>query len=178
LAGLQHASGHAHEGTSVARAGLALRRRLDGPDALAVIADEANLAALLIETDELDEAERLLRRALRVYIDRYGPRHYEVAVTWHNLAAITQRRATHPLLAVTQARRAVSIKHETLGSDHPDLAVSLALLARAHADAGHSDLSRDSAKCAVALLERCAPSHPLLDGLREDLVREQSPAAF
>ncbi len=52
--------------------------------------DLNNLALLLQETNRLQEAEPLMRRALEIDEHAYGPDHPDVAIDLNNLASLLQ----------------------------------------------------------------------------------------
>ena len=54
-----------------------------------------NLALILFEKGELDEAEELYREALATKRRAHGPRHPGVAETLHNLASLVWRSGRH-----------------------------------------------------------------------------------
>jgi tetratricopeptide (TPR) repeat protein len=78
-----------------------------------------NLASLLRAKNRLAEAEALMRRALAIDEQSYGPDHPNVAIRLNNLARMlqdTNRLAdAEPLF-----RRAVAIFEKSLGPDHPN----------------------------------------------------------
>ncbi len=86
-----------------------------------------NLAALLLATNRLAEAEPLMRRALAIDESSYGPEHPDVASCLINLALLlqdTNRLAeAEPLM-----RRALTIDEISYGA-HPDVAICLNNLA-------------------------------------------------
>jgi eukaryotic-like serine/threonine-protein kinase len=90
------------------------------------------LALVLLEVDELDEAEGLFRDALEVY--RANPAFtdgFDLSITLTSLGGLLTRRGDHagaePLL-----REAVDVRRQLLGDDHPRTAVALNNLARAY----------------------------------------------
>ena len=89
-----------------------------------------NLALLLQDTNRLAEAEPLMRRALAIDEQSYGPDHPDVAIRLNNLALLlqdTNRLAeAEPLM-----RRALAIDEKSYGPDHPNVAIRLNNLAAA-----------------------------------------------
>ena len=81
-----------------------------------------NLAQLLKATNRLAEAEPLMRRALAIDEQSYGPDHPDVATDLNNLAQLlqdTNRLAeAEPLM-----RRALAIDEQSFGPDHPMSAI-------------------------------------------------------
>jgi tetratricopeptide (TPR) repeat protein len=88
-----------------------------------------NLAQLLQETNRLDEAEPLMRRALDIWGNALGDEHPQVATAFNNLALLlqdTNRLAeAQPLM-----RRALDIDRKVFGDEHPDVARDLNNLAQ------------------------------------------------
>ena len=83
--------------------------------------DLNNLAQLLQATNRLAEAEPLMRRALAIDEQSYGPEHPDVATDLNNLAALLQ--ATNRLAeAEPLMRRALAIDEQSYGPEHPDVA--------------------------------------------------------
>src|SRR5271169_6261314 len=90
--------------------------------------DLNHLAALLQETNRLPEAEPLMRRALAIDEQSYGPDHPNVAIRLNNLAQLL--KATNRLPeAEPLMRRVVSIFEKSYGPDHPNVATALNNLA-------------------------------------------------
>ena len=82
-----------------------------------------NLADLLQDTNRLDEAEPLYRRALAICEASYGPDHPNVAIGLNNLASLL--RATNRLAeAEPLYRRALAIDEASYGPDHPNVATA------------------------------------------------------
>lgn len=110
------------------RRALAVEEKRAGPEAdIARILN--NLAVLLQETKRPREAELLLRRALAIDEQIFGPHHPTVANDLNNLGvllrATDRSRDAEPLL-----RRALAIDEEHSGPEHPDVARDLNNLAR------------------------------------------------
>ena len=125
------------------------------------------LASIVDARGRHDEAEGLLRDALKIFERTYGPEHYEVAVILHNLATIHHRDGG---FAEAEAlyRRALTIKENVLGSEHPELATTLNNLGVLYKERGDNDLALTLISRAVSLLERLVePGHPTLSACRE-----------
>jgi hypothetical protein len=73
--GLAHARGDHAAGEEPARRSVSIRARAVGPDHPEVAADRAALAAILDALGRHDEAEALLREALRVFEAALGSEH-------------------------------------------------------------------------------------------------------
>ena len=87
-----------------------------------------DLAALLLNTNRLGEAEPLMRRALEINESAFGNQHPTVAICLNNLAALllnTNRLGdAEPLM-----RRALEINESAFGNQHPTVAICLRNLA-------------------------------------------------
>ena len=76
----------------------------------------------------LEDAERLLRRALALRRAQYGDNHESVASTMLNLATIIRQRGSGDE-ALTLARDALAIRQRVFGPRHPQVAVTLTTVA-------------------------------------------------
>jgi len=74
------------------------------------------------------EAEALVRRALAICRQSFGPDHPDVATALNNLATLLQVM-NRPAEAEPLLRRSLAIREKSLGPDHPDVASGLATLA-------------------------------------------------
>ena len=88
-----------------------------------------NLALLLMDTNRIEEAEPMMRRALALNEAAFGNQHSTVAICLNNLATLlhdTNRiEEAEPLL-----RRALAIDAAVFGNQHPTVATRLNNLAR------------------------------------------------
>jgi tetratricopeptide (TPR) repeat protein len=168
LAGLAHARGDAAAAEPLARRGILIREALT-TDPLALAQDRAAFAAILIDLGRLAEADQVLRQILRIYEEVYGPVHYEVAVSLHNLGSLRFREGSWRE-AADLLRRALEVKVQVLARDNPDLAITLHNLACCELKLGKTDRARDHLLQAIKLLESTvAPSHPTLVSCRTKL---------
>ncbi|MFE0654502.1 tetratricopeptide repeat protein [Streptomyces sp. NPDC059534] len=169
LSGLAHSRGDFAAAVEPGRRAIAVRERALGPDHLEVALDKAALAPVLIELDELEEAEALLTSALAVVEETYGPEHYETGIAVGNLAALAYRRGQYAR-AQELFRRCLRLKERALGPAHPELAVTLnnlAILARRNGD---PDGAGSLWGRALAVLHASVqPGHPLLAAVRRGL---------
>ncbi|MFG2441055.1 tetratricopeptide repeat protein [Streptomyces sp. NPDC048508] len=149
LGGLAHARGDFSSGESWARRSVEVRRLVHGPDHIDVVADEAAWSTLLQECGRLQEAELLLWHALKVYekLDNI----YELAIVWHNLAALSHRRGSLKM-AEHRYRRALSLKAQVLGVKHPECAITIINLAGVHRVQGHTVTAAIEYERALTLL--------------------------
>lgn len=169
IAGLAHARGEPAAAESAAREGIALRLAAATVEPLDLAADQAALAAILVDLGQVLEAQELLTRVLRVFESTYGPEHYEVGVTLHNLGSL-QHRCGNFKSAATTLTRAVKIKRAVLAPSHPDLAISLHNLACAQAKLGHNHRAAESLREVLTLLSgSVADGHPTLLSARNRL---------
>jgi len=107
--------------------------------------------------------------ALAVFEESFGPVHYEVAATLHNLAAVLVTKRNYQE-AEENYRRALSIKERLLGADSPDVALTCSNLGSLLTVLGRRSESVPLLKSAIAILEnRLTPAHPELALARENL---------
>ena len=108
------------------RRALAEATALANAKIVAVVSND--LAALLLNTNRLGEAEPLMRRALEINESAFGNQHPTVAICLNNLAALllnTNRIGdAEPLM-----RRALEINEAAFGNRHPTVATDLNNLA-------------------------------------------------
>lgn len=83
--------------------------------------DLNNLAVLLKETGDLDEAERLMEKALAIDKDIWGPDHPQVAICLSNLATLRLKRERFND-AQSMMHRALIIDVDAYGFYHPRVA--------------------------------------------------------
>ncbi|SDZ08748.1 serine/threonine protein kinase [Lysobacter sp. yr284] len=69
------------------------------------------------------QAEQLSRRALGIVLKVYGERHEETASVFNQLGTIAQGRGD-PAAAMAWFQRALTVRRDLLGPDHPDVARS------------------------------------------------------
>lgn len=162
LASLEQTCGNLQPAEFWARLAVHIRVKVHGGAHLSVLGDKAILATALRELGKVAEANRMLRKILLEYQRRLGPRHYEVAVVLHNLAACASTLGDERT-ALGMAKEAVSMKQATLGTDHPDIAVSLANLGHIHESLGDRESASATYRDAVRILQgRVRADHPTL----------------
>lgn len=186
IGGLAHARGDYAAAEEPARRAVEIREKALGGDHLgigekafdrdhlALAADRAALAPILLELGKVDEAAVLLSQALEVFQRAYGPEHYEVAVVTNNLAAVAYRqgRSTD---AEELFRKCLAIKEKLLGLDHPDLTPTLNNLALLRRKAGDSVGAERLYGRAVSILEpRVEDDHPTLTAVRTGLTKARA----
>ena len=123
---LRRAQGVPAEGISLVRRALELQRDALGPDALAALETEGDLASLLYSTGGYAEAETLLLDLLRRYRATLGA-HPGTAQTLSDYAAVLSAQDRFEEAAAAH-REALAIRREVFGSDHPRVAHSLSYL--------------------------------------------------
>jgi Tfp pilus assembly protein PilF len=169
LAGLAHAKGDPAAAEPLARSGITIREALAVPDPRALAEDEAALAAILIDLGRLTEADAMLRHVLRGYERVYGPVHYEIAATLHNLGSLQHRNGDWAQAADT-LRKARDMKIAVLGAEHPDLAITLHNLGCCAIKLGDTNRARENFTAAIEVLRATVdPSHPTLVSCRTKL---------
>jgi tetratricopeptide (TPR) repeat protein len=174
LAGLEHARGQHARALVYARDGIQLRRKLPRSDGWPLEADQAALAAILVELGSLPEAEKIQLRLLRVYRHRFGAAHHETASLLSNLGALYVREGRLDA-AERMLRRAARDLEGALGKNHPRLASVLNNLANLCARRGNLSEADALYARALRLLERqLAPTYPriaLVRANRDKVVR-------
>ncbi len=128
MAGIEHERGRDAAAARLARQGLALRRRLLGPQHPAVAADEAAFAAILAGLGRTAEAKLLCRRAIGTFRGALGPGHAETALALGNLGAVLALEG-HTARAERTLRRALSLQVAALGPRHPEVTATRRRLA-------------------------------------------------
>ena len=122
------------------------------PDSKLVAVASNNLARLLHDTNRLEEAEPLMRRALEIDEAALGKWHPIVAVLLNNLAMLL--KDTNRLEeAESLARRALEIDEVALGERHPTVAVDLNNLALLLKDTNRLEEAESLARRALEIDE-------------------------
>jgi tetratricopeptide (TPR) repeat protein len=119
-----------------------------------------NLALLLKDTNRLQEAEPLMRRALAIDEKSYAPEHPNVATDLNNLAQLLQ--ATNRLEeAESLMRRALAIDEKSYGPEHPNVATDLNNLAQLLQATNRLEEAEPLMRRALAIDEKSyGPEHP------------------
>jgi tetratricopeptide (TPR) repeat protein len=167
LGGLEHERGDYRRAERYARASVQIRIQHEGEHSPGYAADAGALATILACLGKLEEASRLLQAVLAIWHREYGPEHYEVAVTLHNLAAIEAKRNELDA-AEANYRESERLKALNLGEHHPDLALTrhnLAVLLYSMGKRGEaSHYARSSRE---VFIKNLAPDHPNLEHARK-----------
>ncbi len=173
LAGLEHARGQHIRALLYARRGVELRRKLGGRNRSLRLADQAALAAILVELGKLPEAEAIHLRVLRVYRRKFGPRHYETASLLSNLGAL-YLKAERFDAAERTLRRAARVLESVLGKNHLRLASVLNNLAALCARRGKfSEADALYARVLRLLVRQLSPTYPSIGLVRANMRRMQ-----
>ena len=114
LAGLDHAQNRFFHGEPHARRAIQLRHIAFGLNSTAAAGDFAVLGALLLGKGRYADAHDALERSLHIWVKRFGPDHYEVAVVKQHLAALYTARG-EDAQAEGAYRTVLEIKHRVLG---------------------------------------------------------------
>jgi CHAT domain-containing protein/tetratricopeptide (TPR) repeat protein len=126
----------------------------------------ASLVAARRNAEALAEAERLLNAVS----NEHGTRHGAVALQLQVLAFV-QRSLRQPE-AIESLNRALAIRTELFGADHPSIAATLRELSLAEHQIGHSKQALDHYLRAVAIWERTLPpGHPFFEQAEHDLTQ-------
>lgn len=167
IGGLEHARERFDRAEEPARRAWEIRRKLSGNDDPATLADAVAYAAVLDGLERWAESRPIYERALAAYERIYGPEHYEVAATLHNLAALEEATG-NPAEGIRLSRRALGIKQRLLGEEHPDTALTAMQLASMLYGYGDAIEARALAAGALRVFEGClAADHPHLRRARE-----------
>jgi len=173
FAGLEHARGEHARALLYARRGVQLRRKLGGRNRSLLLADQAALAAILVELGKLREAEAIHLQVLRVYRRKFGPRHYETAALLSNLGAL-YLKAERFDAAERTLRRAARVLESVLGKNHPRLASVLNNLATLCARCGKfSEADALYARALRLLVRRSSPTYPSFALVRANMRQMQ-----
>jgi tetratricopeptide (TPR) repeat protein len=122
-----------------------------GPDHPRVGAILSSLGRFLHGIGHLDQAERLLARALVIHERSHSPSAPALAGPLGDLAMVKAWRS--PSEAAPLLRRALAIDEQGLGAAHPDLASRLSNLGMVLYDLGEAEESRPLLERALAIRE-------------------------
>ena len=141
---------------------LALKQAHDEHDSDMQALAMNDLALLLKATNRLDEAELLMRQALAIDEQSYGPEHPNVAIRLNNLAmllkATSRLSEAEPLM-----RRALAIDEQSYGPDHPNVAIDLNNLATLLQATNRLSEAEPLMRRALAIDEQSyGPEHPMV----------------
>jgi CHAT domain-containing protein/Tfp pilus assembly protein PilF len=111
-----------------------------------------NLGSQLIARQQFEQADELLQRSLRIQED-YGEQGANLAITLQNLG-ITARQRRDFAKAEAHYLRALALRRQSLGPEHPDIALNLNNLATLYRSTGDLPRSLETNLQALSILER------------------------
>jgi eukaryotic-like serine/threonine-protein kinase len=130
-----------------------------GPDHPIVGNDDINLAGVLLELGQLDDASTYLERGTAIIRARFGDHHPLLANAEQNLAAIAARRKQWPA-SEQHARAALAIALPTFGADSSEAANIRVVLAHALREQQRYDDARAQLELArTARAKTLPPTH-------------------
>ena len=139
---------------------LAIDEAAYGPDHPAVARDLDNLAMILQELGQPEQARPLQERALAINEVAYSPNHPAVAVRLNNLAMIL-RDLGQPEQARPLQERALAIDEVAYGPNHPEVAADLNSLSQILRDLGQPEKAQLLQERALVTDEAAyGPDHP------------------
>ena len=138
-----------------------VQRGLHGSVPHPALAEAINdLAVMLEDNDQHDEAERLYVEALAMMHRAYGEKHANIAAALTNLALLLMKKGE---LAHSEAtyREALAMQHQLLGDHHPDLARTLSKIAFVQYERGDTRGGLDTLQESLRMYQRLFPGdHP------------------
>ncbi len=150
------------------REALAMRERLGQSDP-ELATTMFNLAATLAQRGQLDEAERMHRRCLRIYRRIEGPDGLKVAASLYSLATLEMRRERHER-AEELLEQALAIRIERLGNEHTLVARLYNSRGRLHHAQGRLDDADTSYRTALRIRQSLlGDDHPSVAQTRKGL---------
>jgi tetratricopeptide (TPR) repeat protein len=159
IGGILHARGDFAAANEPARKAWEISRQLLDDDDPRTMLDAAAYAGVLDGLERYEESEPIYRRALAVFERAYGPEHYEVATTLHNMAAALAERGCHQE-AKKHYERALAIKQKLLGAENPDVALMHSNLGMLLTDLGRPAEAVTVLEPAVAILQGAPRTQP------------------
>jgi tetratricopeptide (TPR) repeat protein len=132
-----------------------------GPNHAATASTLNNLGSLLQSTGQLAEAERLERRALRIFEEKLGSESMELATACSNMADLLWTKGDR-VSAAAFYRRAMSIDESVYGPEDPDVAGDLANLGMLLKESGQRASAQVYFRRALTIYEKAlGPDSPL-----------------
>lgn len=136
-----------------------VRERVHGPDHHYLAITLVSLAGNLRNLGELDRAQQLFTRAIRI-LEKLGPAHPELAAALNNLSLLHKIKGDYETARALQ-ERALDILEQTLGPDHPGVGSVLANIGSLHKQQGDLAGALPRFERAIAIKEAAlGPEHP------------------
>jgi tetratricopeptide (TPR) repeat protein len=167
LAGIEHARRRFKPALRYARRGIAIRNAIRPRYIPALAADEAALAAILVDSGGVSQATTILLRALRRFRRSLGSKHHEAGAVLANLAVVYWKKGRLHVAERT-IRRAALILQSALGRNHPRTASALNNLAFICARRG----KRAEAAVLYRRVLRILARHPRSAYLKSSVVKQ------
>jgi tetratricopeptide (TPR) repeat protein len=123
----------------------------DQPEAAAAV--RRTIGRTYVSLGLLDDAEPLLREALKTRLKLYGPEHPDVVEIMSDLAALAHQRG-NDVESVQGYRRVLALQRKSLGNENAKVADTLLELAIALKAKGDLDVSYNAARESLAIRER------------------------
>jgi len=122
---------------------------------------QCNLAGVLVDMEQLDEAMALYESCLTTQRAVRGDNHADVAITLSSIADVHSGRGDLAS-AMELHDQAIAMLEEAVGSDHPDLAGALGRRAKDHASADNIEFAKRDIASALSIWRRRMASIDLL----------------
>ena len=130
-----------------------------------------NRSLLREREGKYDEALADATRALELKQRIFGPDHFSLAISYHQLGNIHESRSEYPQ-ALESYRGAYAIERRTLGPDHPMLAKTLVGMADVYGESGEHERSLAMYQRALVDLRRVQADHPSLPMVYNNMAEE------
>ena len=141
---------------------LAIDRRRFGEHPYVAL-DMGNIAGILVQLEQFDEASRLYEDSLAMQRALLPAGHPEIATTLSNSGNF-QRRQGRLGLAVKQYEEALLIRESNFPSDHPAVLTIRNSLALAYHDGGETEKALELAESVLSARQETFGSHPQVAG--------------
>jgi tetratricopeptide (TPR) repeat protein len=138
-----------------------VQRKLRGSTPHPALAEAINdLASMLEDNNQYDQAEALFSESLAMMRRLYGNKHPYIATALNNLALLSMKKGD---LARSEAtyREVLAMQRELLGDNHPDVAETLSKIAFVQYESGNQRQGLATLKQSLQMYERLFPGdHP------------------
>ncbi len=140
---------------------VAVQRKLRGSAPHPALAEAINdLASMLEDNNQYDQAESLFKESLAMMRRLYGDKHPYIATALTNLALLSMKKGD---LARSEAtyREVLSMQRELLGDNHPDVAETLSKIAFVQYENGNKKQGLATLQESLRMYQRLFPGdHP------------------